>query len=590
MTWKEAKDDNGKVYYYNSETKATTWEKPKELYTLLEKVLDKSDWKQTTAEGGRVYYYNSKTQQSVWEIPEEIQAQVDLLEKNEISDKDGSFDVSISITNDGNGIRSIIDPNEKYHSESPLFVKQVNVNSQKEAEDIFIEMLREHEVDATWSFSKIMDFFIKDPRYWVVEDSLEKKRIFETYLNNRTKEELFKENNSIEKFKEAFLGLIRNNKKIKYYTRWKTARRLIQDEPIYAHSVISEKIKRQTFQEYVDGLRKDHESNEEKLREQALIELNEYFKTMNLNLSSNWENTLKSIKSDARFEQNKHFQVLNQVDLINVYIENMKLLQKDYEDRIKKAASANYRNDRKARDEYRNLLAELKETGLLRADSKWPEVYSLIKEDDRFVGLLGRNGSNPIELFWDVIDEEELLVRAKKDIVDQLLLHNNFVIKDDVDLEEQKTKLIEILRKDQQTKEYDEDTVDMIYDRILKQIKEQREKDKFAYERKIRRLQEEFRSFLRKFENPKITIETSWDEIKPKISQSPEYLALPDEQTRLIAFEKFINRLKEKRIEIEASKEREIKRIIESATNARQEQQSKKRPLSPKEPVMELDY
>jgi len=590
MAWAEAKDQEGRIYYFNDETKQTTWEKPEELQSSLEKLLIKYNWKQYSAEGGRSYYYNTQTQQSVWEIPEDVQKE---LEKEKIKEEETENEEAVPIAinvNDGKGLESIFNPSEKFHNDSPLFLSKIQVTSKREAENVFIEMLREHEVDATWSFNKIMDFFIKDPRYWVVDDSLEKKQIFETYLNNRTKEELFKENSSIEKFKEAFLGLLQSSKKITYYTRWKTARRLIQDEPIYAHSVISEKIKKQTFQEYVDGLRKEHEEADNKLREQALVELNEYFRTMNLNLTTTWDDTLKAIKSDPRFEQNKHFQVLNQVDLINIYIDNIKTLQHDYEDRIKKASKANFRNDRIARDEYKSLLSELKEAGLLRADTKWPEVFQLIKDDDRFIGLLGRSGSNPIELFWDVIDEEELIVRAKKDIVEQLLLHNNFIVKDDVDLEEQKVELSKLLQKDQQTKEYDEDTIDMIYDRMLAQIKEQKEKDKFAYERKIRRLQEEFRSFLRKLEDPRITVESKWEDVKLRIEKEPEYLALPDEQTRLIAFEKFINRLKEKKIEIQANKEREIKRIIESATHARQEQQSKKRPLSPKEPVVELDY
>ena len=90
--WQEARNADGRIYYYNVQTKATQWAKPVELMTpvevcfhlqsstslnstdiafwFLQRALSNQPWKEYTAEGGRKYWYNTETKQSTWEIPE----------------------------------------------------------------------------------------------------------------------------------------------------------------------------------------------------------------------------------------------------------------------------------------------------------------------------------------------------------------------------------------------------------------------------------------------------------------------------------------------------------------------------------------
>lgn len=68
--WQEARHTDGRVYYYNTQTKATQWTKPEELMTPAERALANQPWKEYTAEGGRKYWYNTETKQSSWEMPE----------------------------------------------------------------------------------------------------------------------------------------------------------------------------------------------------------------------------------------------------------------------------------------------------------------------------------------------------------------------------------------------------------------------------------------------------------------------------------------------------------------------------------------
>ncbi|CAM0875012.1 unnamed protein product [Alopecurus aequalis] len=70
---------DGKKYYYNKRTKFSSWEKPAELMTPLERADATTDWKEyITAEGYR-YYYNKMTMKSVWTIPAELKRARELL-------------------------------------------------------------------------------------------------------------------------------------------------------------------------------------------------------------------------------------------------------------------------------------------------------------------------------------------------------------------------------------------------------------------------------------------------------------------------------------------------------------------------------
>ncbi|XP_031493499.1 pre-mRNA-processing protein 40A [Nymphaea colorata] len=70
--WQEHTSADGKRYYYNKKTKQSSWEKPLELMTPIERADASTVWKEFTTAEGRKYYYNKVTKQSKWTIPEEL--------------------------------------------------------------------------------------------------------------------------------------------------------------------------------------------------------------------------------------------------------------------------------------------------------------------------------------------------------------------------------------------------------------------------------------------------------------------------------------------------------------------------------------
>ncbi|XP_069509983.1 pre-mRNA-processing factor 40 homolog B isoform X2 [Ambystoma mexicanum] len=69
--WSEHKSPDGRTYYYNSDTKQSTWEKPTELKSKTE--LAQCPWKEYKSDTGKPYYYNSQTKESRWTKPKDME-------------------------------------------------------------------------------------------------------------------------------------------------------------------------------------------------------------------------------------------------------------------------------------------------------------------------------------------------------------------------------------------------------------------------------------------------------------------------------------------------------------------------------------
>ncbi|XP_030066333.1 pre-mRNA-processing factor 40 homolog A isoform X2 [Microcaecilia unicolor] len=88
--WTEHKSPDGRTYFYNIETKQSTWEKPDELKTPTEQLLSKCPWKEFKSDSGKSYYYNSQTKESRWAKPKELEDLEAIIKAEESSKQEDS--------------------------------------------------------------------------------------------------------------------------------------------------------------------------------------------------------------------------------------------------------------------------------------------------------------------------------------------------------------------------------------------------------------------------------------------------------------------------------------------------------------------
>jgi pre-mRNA-processing factor 40 len=71
------------------------------------------------------------------------------------------------------------------------------------------------------------------------------------------------------------------------------------------------------------------------------------------------------------------------------------------------------------------------ESGAIKARSKWKHVYPHIANDERYLNMLGNPGSNPIELFWDVVDHLDQLIDEKITTIDSAVRRHQALATDE---------------------------------------------------------------------------------------------------------------------------------------------------------------
>lgn len=407
-TWQEAQDDQGRTYYYNVTTHETSWEKPAEPLSL-------GSWKAYKTEDGRDYYHNEETGETTWERPSGFGEQGDVNmeeeeekppQEEELSELDKELQTQKVDSGDLEKYKDVLE---------------------EEAQELYFGMLKENNVDSTWSFEKVILTFVKNPAYWAVRDPLKRKQLYDEFLVNKLQLEAQNKTQAIENAKSNFTLVLveyRDQGKLHKHSRWVTLKdTLIKEEnPIFKHSVLGDGQLRSIFNDFVKELAEEEELKLEKRKSEALAELETYLNQVVQSLDTStltWEKLNSMLQNDSRFKANKHFAVLDQLDILELYMAKVyPKIENDIKTQITKAEKANYRADRKAREAFKKLLVKQVK---INAGTLFKDVLPQFEDEDAFIELCGRNGSTPLELFWDIVDEKSQDLKVKKDLVEAVL-------------------------------------------------------------------------------------------------------------------------------------------------------------------------
>ncbi|WWC91393.1 uncharacterized protein L201_006337 [Kwoniella dendrophila CBS 6074] len=579
--WSEYTNSEGRKYWSHATTKQSVWEKPDELKSPFEKALAKTQWKQYTSKD-RPYYVNTATKETKWDLPPELKELKEKIDREEERKAQGLGSPERSRSPTPEDIRELREaaanaiapygslppttstesPLSRNGSETPSQAQQQTpvIPAQEvivmppggfadraKAEEAFIYLLKREGINEQWTWDQTMRKIIMDPLYKALNSLAEKKGAFEKHINSIHESRRQAKQLRISKLRPIFHKLFASSSEIKSYSTMKTAERVFQNNRYWREAQYDERAL--ILDEYVDDLRRMEEADERELRDRNVKTLSELIKTLDISVSTRWREAHDLIVSSEHFKSDRQLQKIETIDMIQVYDNYSRKLEIEHEEESKKIRIENIRKSRKSRDEFKVLLTELTEQGIINKNSRFSDIYhKYLKKDERYLNLLGLQGSNPLDLFMDQIDDLSEEIERSSEKLTRALQKENKQITLETTYEELESWVKDLKIENQ----FEERIRKEVFDSIHGTLKQAAEDEIRRNERRRRHRIDDLRYALKKV-GRHIDLEMTYEEALPHMKDLPEFNDVTEEDDRKVAFEKFIKRQKEKLKEAESS-------------------------------------
>ncbi|XP_039602589.1 pre-mRNA-processing factor 40 homolog B-like isoform X2 [Polypterus senegalus] len=582
--WTEHKAPDGRTYFYNSETKQSTWEKPDELKSKVELLLSQCPWKEYKSDTGKPYYYNSQTRESRWTRPKELEELEELIKEEETggrtSQESDSTDPSCQVATNteseshisqdkenppslaqpilpaGQGVDHSQDevpdkepeenvlPFNENESESrkeeeeeehqDIEKKIITWSTKEEAKQAFKDLLKDKGVPANASWEQAMKMIINDLRYSALPKLSEKKQTFNAYKAQRDKEEKEETRLKAKEAKERLQRYLEQNEKMTSTTRYRKAEHMFGDLEVW--SVVPERDRKEIYDDVLFFLARKEKEEAKQLRKRNIQELKVILDNMtNVTYQTSWSEAQQFLMDNPTFSEDEDLQNMDKQDALVCFEEHIRALEKEEEEEKEKCRLREKRQQRKNREAFQAFLDELHETGQLHSMSTWMELYPSVSIDIRFSNMLGQPGSTPLDLFKFYVEDLKARFHDEKKIIKDILRDRNFGVEIKTTFED----FAHIISFDKRAATLDAGNIKLTFNSLLEKA-EAREKEREKEEsRKLRRKEAAFKSMLKQA-TPPLEPSSVWEEVRERFLCDGAFEQITLESERIRLFKEFI--------------------------------------------------
>ncbi|ORX38961.1 hypothetical protein BD324DRAFT_617994 [Kockovaella imperatae] len=582
--WSEHKNSEGRTYWSHSVTKQSVWEKPDELRTPFERALGKTQWKQYTSKD-RPYYVNSVTKETKWDLPPELVELKQKVERDEAYKVEkarrkaaGEPTPSPPRSRSGSPVghdavarygdrRGSPTPSDESSDEEVITWPMGGFLTHEKAEEAFMYLLKKEGIDENWTWDQTMRKIVLDPLYKALNTLAEKKEAFEKYTHRIVAKRQAAKEARIERLRPVLHKLFAASSRIKSYSTTKTANEVFARDKHWREAKPDERIL--ILEEFTTALRQREEESARDLRNRNIQHLGSLIRSLDINVSTTWRAAHNMILDSDEFRRSRDLQEMETIDILGVYDDYARQLEQDHEEEWRRLRIEHVRSGRKAREGFKALLQELQTKGQLTRTSKWKNTFRLVKNDERYLALLGPQGSSPLDLWMDAVDDISEEVERAAEKVEKVLEDTNREVKVDTSWEE-----FEKWVKDGNVAHVEDKMRRDVYDLMLERVSAAAADEARRAERRRRHRIDDLRYALKKVQRH-IDIDMTFEEAKPHMEELQEYKDIEDEADRRTAFDKFILRQKEKLRESEDKSDRRDRMEVDEPSRSSRRDRSR---------------
>uniref|UniRef100_A0A670IK27 Pre-mRNA-processing factor 40 homolog A n=1 Tax=Podarcis muralis TaxID=64176 RepID=A0A670IK27_PODMU len=560
--WSEHKSPDGRTYYYNTETKQSTWEKPDDLKTPAEQMLSKCPWKEYKSDSGKPYYYNSQTKESRWAKPKELEdlegkfcgtffpvliytvASAPETEVTAIADEQVQPAAPVVQEQTAEVVTNSVEEAPKQESsdvaakkdeeDAQPVKKTYTWNTKEEAKQAFKELLKEKRVPSNASWEQAMKMIINDPRYSALAKLSEKKQAFNAYKVQTEKEEKEEARLKYKEAKESFQRFLENHEKMTSTTRYKKAEQMFGEMEVW--NAISERDRLEIYEDVLFFLSKKEKEQAKQLRKRNWEALKNILDNMaNVTYCTTWSEAQQYLMDNPTFAEDEELQNMDKEDALICFEEHIRALEKEEEEEKQKGLLRERRRQRKNRESFQIFLDELHEHGQLHSMSSWMELYPTISSDIRFTNMLGQPGSTALDLFKFYVEDLKARYHDEKKIIKDILKDKGFVVEVNTTFED----FVTVISSTKRATTLDAGNIKLAFNSLLEKA-EAREREREKEEaRKMKRKESAFKSMLKQA-TPPIEMDAVWEDIRERFVKEPAFEDITLESERKRIFKDFI--------------------------------------------------
>lgn len=379
--WDVMVAENGVQYYYNKKTRKVLWNKPDILKNEEEKVQPPSEWTQHATADGRVFYHNATLKKSVWVRPPEMDAEAGAVQEAAKDKPTLAISIMTNMGEEGDDEddeESHPDPKKK---ELPL----------EDAKRIFMNLLKEKNIEPTMKWNQIHDLLKKDERYRVLSKVSDRKKVLANYIAQIKKNERTQARTKLEQDRANYKQMLSEFKNLTSDSKYSAVVQYFFMDPRY--KAIDIKERENLFQDYLDDLFEKEKEDLKRHRKAMVAKMKEHFLDIPMiNATTKWEDACQLLKYNAVWQD------LHEADKIEAFSDYV--LGRDKEDETERKRKRLVQ-ERKNREGFRELIREKINSDELTFKTKWRNFVKKSRDDSRLLNMFRQGGSSCRDIFHD---------------------------------------------------------------------------------------------------------------------------------------------------------------------------------------------